>query len=832
MKILFEDYSYQTEDIKSVLGDFILSKLDLTKQTQLLRYVGYFFNSEIENEDGTKGDLVFILPKVLIDVDKDGNETVFGLNPRDIIHFNYEDWKKDESIVATGTLTKKKVYDFIYGFAIWIYRAVDIYRKNQNRKPKDEQDAPEAEVMTSVQVGQSGKKEDVTHLDVLLSLLDFQRTHQNFITFVMKIAHSGYHKISWTKTISKTQPLLQDGTPIYMNPINKKRVVNFDEELLVIYYSILNYMHEEYGFPITNQPGYELLKGAKFKSYLEKGQGKRRLHQIRYKYFSDDALLLWNLCYAFFDKSDNVKGQAKRKDYLLVSKFETVFEAMIDELIGDKNLPKELKNQADDKRIDHIYSYKYLLENEKNIIRTDKSQDIYNIADSKYYKKTSGYQHHDVPKQFTYARNVIQWHMDFLHDLLYSNPRYQEQAKEYVGAMQLYDSETEGFNIMPNFFVSSFVNEELSYEEDGFSRSQMGNVGKEASGKIPWRLRQNVHESYIFRERLFDRNTYFTLHYNVNFLYVLKQYAQNRSATKANWKHEVQEKFRTGMLEFLNQEFDFYQVAITENEIPDFVEKHYRKIIGKVFSFKDANGNTVLLYAERKNPLEDKHSDEYNADSGTHILADKLIIPAKDSAIIYNVKKLNNLGEDAYLECETTAKSLLYKFNYDEDNEPQYYVAAEPEPLYNSSLDLSTCLDTVFLIGCYKNDKHLNWINKNQKYNVRLGERRGAVKENDEQVVTARFLILYDFEKPSEYKVYPLESRQWVYKLEDMKQLDYPTPNGAKYLLYGLKNEVSKIDIDVQEILKEKNVQQGSPLEGAPIYLTGKELQEYVETTK
>lgn len=154
----FEDYSYQTEDIKSVLGDFILSKLDLTKQTQLLRYVGYFFNSEIENEDGTKGDLVFILPKVLIDVDKDGKETVFGLNPSDIIHFNYEDWKKDESIVATGTLTKKKVYDFIYGFAIWIYRAVDIYRKNQNRKPKDEQDDPEAEVMTSVQVGQSGKR--------------------------------------------------------------------------------------------------------------------------------------------------------------------------------------------------------------------------------------------------------------------------------------------------------------------------------------------------------------------------------------------------------------------------------------------------------------------------------------------------------------------------------------------------------------------------------------------------------------------------------------------------------------------------------------------------
>ena len=188
MKILFEDYSYKTKDVKDVLGNYLLSKINIDKPTQLLRYVGYFFNSEIENADGSKGDLVFILPKVLIDVDKEGNETVFGLNPCDIIHFNYDAWKKDELTVGNGTFTKKKIYDFIYGFAVWIYRAVDLYRKNQKHKPKNEQDDSESEVMTSIQVEQSGKKEDITYLDALLSLLDFQRTHQNFITFVMKIA--------------------------------------------------------------------------------------------------------------------------------------------------------------------------------------------------------------------------------------------------------------------------------------------------------------------------------------------------------------------------------------------------------------------------------------------------------------------------------------------------------------------------------------------------------------------------------------------------------------------------------------------------------------------
>ena len=95
MKILFEEYGYKTEYVENILGDFLLSKLDKEKDKQYLRYVGYFFNKEIVNHDGTKGDLVFLLPKVLLD-----NEgKAFGLNPKEIINFNYKEWKKDELVV-------------------------------------------------------------------------------------------------------------------------------------------------------------------------------------------------------------------------------------------------------------------------------------------------------------------------------------------------------------------------------------------------------------------------------------------------------------------------------------------------------------------------------------------------------------------------------------------------------------------------------------------------------------------------------------------------------------------------------------------------------------
>ena len=134
MKILFEEYKYQTEDVKNILGDFVLSGLDLTKDTQQLRYVGYFFNKNIVNHDGTKGDLVFILPKVLLDADG----KAFGLDPLVVKDFNYAEWKTDEHVVEDGKLTKRNVYNFIYGFATWVYRAVDIYRKNLHNNPKEE----------------------------------------------------------------------------------------------------------------------------------------------------------------------------------------------------------------------------------------------------------------------------------------------------------------------------------------------------------------------------------------------------------------------------------------------------------------------------------------------------------------------------------------------------------------------------------------------------------------------------------------------------------------------------------------------------------------------
>ena len=101
--------------------------------------------------------------------------------------------------------------------------------------------------------------------------------------------------------------------------------------------------------------------------------------QIKYKYFSDKALQLWQLYYAFFDETRKININTNQKEYLLVKSFYIVFEAIIDELIGDNPLPNGMeKKQNDGKIVDHMFTAQSLIDSE--------SKQTYYIGDSKYYK--------------------------------------------------------------------------------------------------------------------------------------------------------------------------------------------------------------------------------------------------------------------------------------------------------------------------------------------------------------------------------------------------------------------------------------------------------------
>lgn len=530
MRLLIEEYQYNASDVNESLSG--LDALENIDHLVSVNYVGYFYNPTI-------GDCVFILPKVLMNQEN----LVFGhLKPEDLIDFDN----------AAGLSSVER--NFIYEFAVWIYRAITVF--NKSKKGND--------IVYHRQVTQMGgnrRHQSQTFLDVLLSLVRFNRKNQDFFMFTMKNLRSGLNKINWTRTIAHSSAIVQDGSPVYISPVNKKRQINFDEELLVIFFSILNYISETYGFPVSITLGFELIRGKRFEQFLD-GQGKVRLRQIKYKYFSDKALQIWDLCYAFFDKAYQIRINAEQKEYLLVKNFNIVFEAIIDELIGDRDIPVGLKEQYDGKRVDHMYSWQGLIENDE--------KPIYYIGDSKYYKLGNYVGKESVYKQYTYARNVIQWNLDLFMD-----------GKPKSTDLKLRDDVTEGYNVIPNFFISAKMDSGLSYADRV----------DETERRHPYFV------SRQFENRLFDRDTLLVFHYDVNFLYVVSLYARDNAGQKATWKNKVREIFRAKIQEILGKQYQFY--AMRQHSGVDgvkYIREHFKQLLGKVYTpFEDKGIYSLAL---------------------------------------------------------------------------------------------------------------------------------------------------------------------------------------------------------------------------------------------
>lgn len=207
MKIIIEGHKYFAAKVKDILHG--IDALENVEGYVVLNYVGYFYNTQVH-------DCVFILPKVLLE-DIDGKELVFGkYEPENIINLD------------TSNLLTQKEKNFIYEFSVWIYRTIDVFRTDQNNQ---------TDIVFHkkiVQIGKGSRRLSNTFLDILLSLIQFNKDNRSFFFFVLKNLHSGYNKINWTRTIGTTTALVQNNRPVYLNSINKKRQINFDEELLVI----------------------------------------------------------------------------------------------------------------------------------------------------------------------------------------------------------------------------------------------------------------------------------------------------------------------------------------------------------------------------------------------------------------------------------------------------------------------------------------------------------------------------------------------------------------------------------------------------------------------
>lgn len=776
MKLLIEGYHYREEAIEGLgrlMGD--LTWRDGKKSRD---YVGYYYSAQL-------GDCVFFLPKVVLDE----QGLLFGrYDPNEVV---------DIRRMLDDKLSGQDDYRFLYGFTVWLYRGLkEFVRLNPQSGIVKMRD-----IST---VGQQGEQRQNTYLDIMLSLLRFHEENPDYFTFIVKNMHRGLNKVNWTKTISRSEAVMQGRgedslkrAQIYLNPVNKRKVVNYDEELLVIFYSILDYMRRVYGFDIRVDYHFNLLSEVEFENWIDY-YGAVRMKQIRYKYFSDKDLQLWNLCNAFFERAMHIRTHQEYKDYLIVTRYNVVFESMVDELLSDKGLATgDLKEQEDGKRVDHIYAYQGLINKDR----------IYYIGDSKYYNIGGEMGRYSVYKQYTYARNVIQHNLSlFLED-----EKDEKGRRKHVGQTYLIyrDEDTDGYSITPNFFISARIDEDVRRRD-----YYLDNL----------KARNDVESIRHFENRLFDRDTLLLQHYDINFLYVLSLYAQANDGLKQEFRQKTRNRFRENILAYLSENYQFFSLQLKASrddgdgdEEPSLdamhraIEKHFRGSIGKVFRpYSDEKFMYVALEPKVKY-YEENHR--------------LLAALSEDFNIRHYTLDTNPTDEiNKFYELESTMMGVV------------------PDVLKEQYVRLSEVENEVFLIGGWRRDKNqLAWIRERMLYNVRKRDRRGSrdgMQRIEERVVAARYLLLYEIgAETTACEVYRISSHH-VRTAEQLAKKGYPNPTG-NYFVYDLELMARQFEpIDIQRVLTDEFLAEAERRRkagtakmgweeewiGTPVYKTGREI--------
>ena len=588
MIFLFEEFVYDAGYLKKVIGykgnsDFQSESgfnTETTSKGAKINGVGYcFFN----------GNPVFVLPKVFLD---ENSTKAFG-GPIN---------REGKDIFGKSDSPIKNIQRrFRSSLSTWLYSAIDKYRSDSDMTGVRSPDHMEHSKF-------QGDARYATLLDVMSSMELFYKKNQNLFVFVAKNKHSGNNKINWQRTIAKKIPFIQGDSPIYMELVNKKKVFDLDDRLLVLYFSAMKFIQDEFGFEMPQSEYYVPLKKQEFARLMENERGLRELRRIKYKYFEDRLLKLYNIMEAFFRWGAKYTNKdVKAKEYLIANSFNNVFEAMIDSLISDQSDEIEkLKKNEDGKIIDHLYK-------EKSLIFADGSESIWHIGDSKYYQEKNEVLGQSIAKQYTYAKNIVQ---------NFFSPDFVDENKECYSSgvhegVRYRDSVTEGYSVTPNFFIRGFVPEydnEEQYTDPYFSKKDDSKDPIEPSKEDMWEKR-NRH----FRNRLFDRDTLLLKVYNINFLYVLKTYTSKHSSLREEFKEKTRKKFHDDFLDLLKDNYYFWALYLPDwehkdypKDLEEFVNRHFRSLVGRIF--QPAGTPRCLILAMEQDVVNNSLNGEMDED--------------------------------------------------------------------------------------------------------------------------------------------------------------------------------------------------------------------------
>ena len=575
MKLFFETYAYKIVDVCQALhvtqDDLLLcfseSLRSVDSDKISFSCVGYFYLPFIK-------DSVFVMPKVFLNDDPKKDETRVFANGK---HDGYLPEKVIDVRFGEKCILSKEDCGFIMSVSVWLYQSIKRYAEI-----KGDQDNVLLEDLQRV-VTTPGESSE-TLLDTIVTLIKFYHDHRSLFTFIAVNKQGGSNRVNWRKTISTQTAFLQKGKPIYTTFVNRQKTINFEEDVIVMFLSVMHYLQNTYYFGTIDKSGYELYRSQDIQRLIDTGKGVRVMKNMTRKYYVDDLVQLCKLLRLFFEQAYEVSTKRHTPEMTVVKKYENVFESMVDALIGD-DLPKalkHLKNQRDGKTIDHIYQ-------DLSLIHNDNQMNIYYIGDSKYYKESTQLGTNSVAKQFTYAKNVIQYCINIFNKGV--DVQYQKEEENIKKNFAYRDDLTEGYNITPNFFIHGRITPEILAD-------------KSKSFSVNGLKYDSVDHSMVnfhFPNRLFDRDTLILQTYDINFLYVLSNYVSRRDNETV--RKYIRSEFRKNIIKYIDDHYNIYRFLefYDEESIKEFIDENFRQVIGKVYSIETGDGYCLMLALEKNN---------------------------------------------------------------------------------------------------------------------------------------------------------------------------------------------------------------------------------------
>jgi hypothetical protein len=160
----------------------------------------------------------------------------------------------------------------------------------------------------------------------------------------------------------------------------------------------------------------------------------------------------------------------------------------------------------------------------------------------------------------------------------------------YDGQPQLRDDLTEGYNPIPNFFISAHIPDKEHSEENKFLSFEDDSLHNE----------ENIQLNRQFENRLFDRDTLLLCHYDVNFLFIVSLYGRDNKKRQEEWREVVRNEFRKSIQKTLNKLYSFSILQpLSGKDCYGYIKENFHKLNGKIYR-PQKDGNYLILALMKK----------------------------------------------------------------------------------------------------------------------------------------------------------------------------------------------------------------------------------------